>query len=610
MDGYRTNKKYTSLKIPDRQMVLSDCAMQSSSPTEVIPSTSPNNGMYYEIDYDSYPIPGAGKFVLKSQKIEPIEPEGKDEVRDLFVQMRDISRHYRPLRNNSSNFLDRRDQQDRAFIFYKQGVFMKDFSDNYSGNAQFSQYFPSYQIMNYEQLRTYFTWRSAVRNGMVADTSLSYAFLYIYELLGNIGVSSPQDGLDKLMAFWKAFQVHNRTIDKYMIRWLRDYHVYYELPHSFKAFVTENHLALHYPNVVDTENDFHLFCAISKYDIRKSAFFTDDKVKMVTNCFHAVINTLRQVFLDNGIHFNDSIFEPAKGMTVWTPFQDALFSPWIQQADRRILLSEKEIYRCSHNKWAFSTVITTESGKEFIGYVMKQMEAVLRQATQYKYKLTADINRVTHAVLGKLKEKGVSLETVVTDTVLAFYREATKTIVKVDHQALSHIRKEALATQERLMVPEQDVVIHSIQAPQNPSFLMPQKMPSSHDLSLAMPQTMPPAHDLSLAMPQKMPLAHDLSLAMPQSGPPMPTMNHEEVTVNPDWANLRNALSETELQALSVIIRGNRDIKKFADECGIMLEVLVDGINEKAMDCIGDNLMDDGFDLYDDYHEHVKEIIR
>jgi len=594
MDGYQSYKRYESLRIPDRQQVPCDDATLSSPPAEATPSASPSESMYYEIDYDSYPIPGVGKFVLKSQKIAPREPSEKDEIRERFQQMRDISRQYRPASIYSSRFLDRKAHQDHAFVFYKQGLFMKDFSDDYAGNTPFSQYFPCYQLMNHEQLRTYFTWRTAVRNGHVADTSLSNAFLYLYELLGNIGVSSPQDGLDKLMFFWKDFQVHNKTIDKYVIRWLKDYHIYYELPHSFKEFVTENHLAMHYPKVADNDDNFSLFCAISKYDIRKSAFFTDDRAEMITDCFHDVITTLKQVFVDNGIHFDNSIFEPAKGMTAWTPFKDALFSPWMKQTDRRIVLSENEIYLCKQNKWTFSTVITNESGKAFIGYVMKQMEAVLRKATQYKHKLSANINMVTHAVIGKLNEKGLSLEKIVTDAVLAFYREATKTIVKVDHQALSSIRKEALATQEKLTVPDQEVQIVSFQAPQTLSFPMPQKMPPSRDLSSTTLQQMPPIPTMQQEQAQEQ----------------EQEQKQEPATANTMWTAFGNTLSETELQALSVLVRGNMEFKKFADACGIMLEVLVDGINEKAMDSIGDNLMDDAFNVYDDYVEDVKELLR
>jgi hypothetical protein len=40
-----------------------------------------------------------------------------------------------------------------------------------------------------------------------------------------------------------------------------------------------------------------------------------------------------------------------------------------------------------------------------------------------------------------------------------------------------------------------------------------------------------------------------------------------------------------------------------------MPEVLVDSINEKAMDIIGDSLMDEDFVLYDDYKEQVKELV-
>jgi hypothetical protein len=75
------------------------------------------------------------------------------------------------------------------------------------------------------------------------------------------------------------------------------------------------------------------------------------------------------------------------------------------------------------------------------------------------------------------------------------------------------------------------------------------------------------------------------------------------------WESLKNTLAKTEIEALSVVMNGEIELKRFADECGIMLEVLVDGINEKAMDSIGDSLLDEDFVIYDDYKEQVKELI-
>ena len=75
------------------------------------------------------------------------------------------------------------------------------------------------------------------------------------------------------------------------------------------------------------------------------------------------------------------------------------------------------------------------------------------------------------------------------------------------------------------------------------------------------------------------------------------------------WGELWSILSEVERQALSMALKGEADIKGFADSCGVMLEVLLDGINEKAMDLVGDSLLDDEFTIYDDYMEQVKRMV-
>jgi hypothetical protein len=567
MDGFQTDKKFESFKIQRPQQVQGEGSVRSFPQSKAAEGSSAAEGLFYEIEYDACPMPGVGKFVLKPQKIE--EPE-KDEKRELFSQMREIARAHRSTFDNS-RFFDPRVQHDNAIIFYKQGKFMKDFTDDYSENKEFSQYFPYYQMMGYEQLRTYFTWRTEVRKGNVADISLSYAFLYLYELLGNIGVRDPQDGLNQLMFFWKAFSAYNKSIDKYVLRWLKDYHIYYELPHSFKDFIDRNNLIRHYPNMVDTQDNFNLFCNISKYDIRKSVFFTDDKVKLITDCFYFVINKLRKIVEHNGMNFDELIFQGKKKMSDWKPFKDALFYQWRKQTDRRIVLSEKEIFICSNNKWTFSTVITSENGRQLIGYIMKQMEVTLRKVTKYKFKLSANMESVTHEIISKLKEADLSLETIVNDAVAEFYKEATKTVIIVDQVALSRIRQEAFDTQEKLIVPEQEnqftPVIPPIQEQRTLSFTAMQDKPS-----MPLPETLP-------------------------------------TPVDDTWESLKNTLTEIEINALSVVLLGETELKKYADKCGIMLEVLVDGINEKAMDFIGDNLLDEEFAIYDDYKKQVKEMI-
>jgi len=63
------------------------------------------------------------------------------------------------------------------------------------------------------------------------------------------------------------------------------------------------------------------------------------------------------------------------------------------------------------------------------------------------------------------------------------------------------------------------------------------------------------------------------------------------------------------MAALRVIL-WDEDIKKFADARGIMLEVLLDGLNEKAMDTVGDTLLeiDETVTVYEEYKEKLIDL--
>ena len=137
------------------------------------------NEIFHEIEYDSHPIKTSENSILKPQKLASRK---NDKHRQLFYSMRDIARLYASPNMRHSRFFDKRVQQDNARVFYEQAMFMKDFEDDYPEHASFSAYFPYYQMLSYEQLRTYFTWRTQVRKGVIDNTSLSYVFLYLYEL--------------------------------------------------------------------------------------------------------------------------------------------------------------------------------------------------------------------------------------------------------------------------------------------------------------------------------------------------------------------------------------------------------------------------------------------
>jgi len=477
-----------------------------------------------------------------AQKIFP----ATDEPRSQFNSMRQIA---------ADNYYS---YSDVSKIFYQQAQFMKDFEDNYSKQEPFFSYYPQYQAMGYEHLRTFFTWRTEVRKGNVNKTSVSYAFLYIYELINNIGVTGPQDGFDKLIAFWKAFRLFNLVIDRYVLQWIKDYFIYYPLPYSFKEFVTKHHLQMHYPTVLGYESDRHesfdLFSGISKYNIKKSIFYGVQAHEMLRDCFYFILNRLRVLCRNKNKCFEDFIFYPMNKETSWTPFSRALFYPAFKQTDRQVVFSEKEIYICHQNHWVYTTSILTEHGRQLIGYIMKEMESNLRETFKFKYKLKADLNLCDNKTLKKLEQMKISLPRVIKQCVAEFYALYTRKEVSVDLSNLMKIREEAQNIQEKLIIPEDSVAFEN------------EIIRDEITSSLA---------------------GSDI------------------------WINFITELTQMEFEALTIILQNN-DIKSFAREKGIMLEVLLDGINEKAADCIGDTLLciEDKVSIYDDYIEKLTELLQ
>ena len=163
-----------------------------------------------------------------------------------------------------------------------------------------------------------------------------------------------------------------------------------------------------------------------------------------------------------------------------------------------------------------------------------------------------------------------------------FYREATKTVVSVNPASLVRIRQEALVTQEALIVDEQDEQKEATDTGQVRVPLAGQNNTAATKHSVTKHADREPSGTT-------------------------PTQSSD------GWENLKAALCDYELQALVIILNDDNSmhhsLKEYADSKSIMLEVLVDGINEKAMDYIGDNILDDDFRIYEDYEEQVKGMI-
>ena len=515
------------------------------------------------------PLPSWLQTPQSITQAQPIAPRASDPLREKFYEMRKLS---------SAKPFARSDSE----LFYKQARFMENFSDDYDGDAKFNMYYPYYQHMGYDYLRTYFTWRARVRRGEMRQTSLSYIFLYIYELLSGIGVADPSDGLSKLMDIWDAYSGEHSAIYSYLPKWLKDYHVFYELPHSFADFVENHNLQKHYSlTLLFTGKEraeggsgrglehgpgrLEMLNSISSYDITKSKYYNDGNKEILSKCFDAAFGAIEKFCATRNTCFEDLLIYSVSRRSPWQPFRHALFANRVSGGDREVHISKYERYFCKNGEWTANLPIYYSSQRDFVGYIIKKTEACLRQATGYKHRLIAEMKTggKSFRELSRPAARRLELDKVIEKAVMDFYRDINRTFVTVDPLRLTQIRAQAQDTQERLIIADEQI-------------------------------------DAAPTDSVK---------------PPPPADSKEKLTISFEdgWKALQSSLTAIERQALSIIFGTESDtsIKGFADEMNIMLEVLVDGINEKAADFIGDSILElaDDVYIYDEYRGNIKRIL-
>ncbi|MBP7176437.1 MAG: TerB N-terminal domain-containing protein [Thermoclostridium sp.] len=94
-------------------------------------------------------------------------------------------------------------------------------------HVPFRSYWPTYEAMSQRQKEWYFYLRSQLRQRKYPKTDLSYLFVYIYEIINQVGVNDAADGLLQLCGLWSAYRYAYSILDKYLVLWVQDYILIY-----------------------------------------------------------------------------------------------------------------------------------------------------------------------------------------------------------------------------------------------------------------------------------------------------------------------------------------------------------------------------------------------
>lgn len=548
---------------------------------------------------------------------EPILKTGRQMqnfLPDQYRKMREISRWQEDPKGGAGRWLS------EAELFYRQGLLMADFEDDCPYNGTFKSYFPTYNAMSDRQLRGYFTWRTQVRRGTVEETSTSFAFLYLYELICGIGVDDPLDGFNKIKAFWDAYRAFEPGIDRFARVWLQDYAVFHgldpKLLRDSKTVMFDNALIElrratrdlapaptpsdlaparrkasepTLPLPPDEAREERLMAAInalSTYNLNNSRLDRSHHRDLRHVACAVYVRMARYYDTHRKSGIVASLFGEETAMP-YTMFASAVFFAPNRHEDCEYRLDPIHIYRCQNGFWECMRIHGSRQKSSKLGEMMRACDQRLRLALD-----------PTHP----LKEEKVPkyLAKIINDEIVAWLSwDAAHQPVKIDIDLsqLGHIRSAAAQTREALLIDEE----------------REDDVPMEAEATLIEQPNTESAPGMT---------AGPGEIATRQDEPDEPTVSTEEfgvvapllvsvpAPVTPASAEAANKLAPAADAFLRALLERNTAQATLAvAQSGQSEDMLVDTINEALFDLVGDTVIEfsaAGPQIIEDYEADVR----
>lgn len=559
----------------------------------------------------------SARFSNKIYADEPILKTGRQMqnfLPDQYRKMREISRWQDDPKGGAGRWLS------EAELFYRQGLLMANFEDDCPYNGTFKSYFPTYNAMSDRQLRGYFTWRAQVRRGNIEETSTSFAFLYLYELICGIGVDDPLDGFDKIKAFWGAYRAFEPGIDRFARVWLQDYAVFHGLDprllRDSKTVMFDNALIElrraardlapaqapsgqtakrrktsepTLPLPPDEAREERLMAAInalSTYNLNNSRLDRGHHLDLRHVACAVYVRMARYYDTHRKTGIVASLFGEETAMP-YTMFASAVFFAPERHKDCEYRLDPIHIYRCQNGFWECMRIHGSRQKSSKLGEIMRACDQRLRLALDPSH---------------PLKEEKVPkyLAKIIDDEIVAWLSwNATHQPVKIDIDLsqLGHIRSAAAQTCEALLIDEEredDTTADVEEADSG----QPEAEPVANMIvePVAAPMEQDEADEPTISTEQ-------FGVVAPLLAPapaPATAMSADTASALVPAAEgyLRALLEQNAAQAASAVARSDQSE-----------DMLVDSINEALFDLVGDTVIEFGAtgpQIIEDYEADVR----
>ena len=412
----------------NRQIVtaLFDYAYQQNTPTI-------NSG--YTFTLDSQQTDNQKVFTDTPINFANRPPQPSNNANAVPHKIREMQQLYEY--NTITNF-----DQNKRHNFYRQGKFMEDYTDEVSWTTGFTHYFPTYHDMNVKELREYFAWRTKYRKGIVEPTSKSFAYVYIYELLNQIGTKSAAESLEKMEQFYANYieaEYGDAPMKKNLSQWIIDFCIINNLPsdiaRKYLAPTTiDRDLAiatLENPDVLPDDRIMWALSVLSKIQISKKTA-AQRHADNYTRILAMVWRQARETYF--------TTFFGRKTTQKITPLDNAIYYDAGDLTERVYELSPARKYFFTGETWYEESYIPlpyqTPLIKDFVKTIDQKLAKYFK-ASKTKSNVETD-NKYDAIFNAAIKD----------------YEESLRPKIEVNLSSLSQIRSDSATTRDSLLTDE------------------------------------------------------------------------------------------------------------------------------------------------------------
>lgn len=341
--------------------------------------------------------------------------------------------------------------QNRRSLFLNQAKLLEFYKDDYEGEYISHCYYPTYDLLNNQELRSYFAWRTKVRNGDIQPSCSCFAYLYLYELINGIGTGTPVEGLHKMDDFAAAYKGYESSLMNYYANWRKSYIIYYNLSDSFlggeEREGEEAHMAV--LDSAQEQTDDAVAAAVKQLApgwLNRSKFYKTHQ----TDMDRVIVQVLRRMHQHYSTRskrtFSEQLFGSRETHSV-DLFCHAVFCDPLRHENSRYYITDSHYYECRNGYWTETSCFIDGHKRRKLENLMKTIDASLRMALNdgKPIKSPSQLKWVTKVIE---EEVAALLET-------QKQQEAAAKRVQIDYSALAQIRREAAITQDKLATEEE-----------------------------------------------------------------------------------------------------------------------------------------------------------